>query len=509
MTHDADTGAGFRSGTDDAAANVAAGTRPLCVDLDGTLVATDTLWESVVQLVRRNPLYLLALPLWLLRGRAAFKHAIASRHVLRPEGLPYRSEVLALIHKAREAGRTVILCTAAHRVVAEAIAAHLGLFDDVMASDGKHNLKGDEKRAALVERFGRNGYDYVGDAHVDLGVLADAGGGVLVAASGATLAGAEKLPFVVERLGRRPSMLAAVIKEMRLHQWAKNALVALPVLLADEPATLEMMLQAIAAFFAFGLCASAGYVFNDLVDVEADRAHRTKHTRPFASGALPILAGPPLFVVLLGASFGIGIAFLPPGFLAMLGIYFVTTLTYSFYLKSKLMLDVLVLAGLYTHRILTGGVATDVPISTWLLAFSMFFFMSLAFTKRYVELLDAPLTDGEERVKSRGYTKLDLDMVASMGPASGYIAVLVFSLYLSTDRVQQNYQHPMILWLICPLLLYWISRIWFRAQRRKLHDDPVKFALRDPLSLGFAALIVVIAALAKYLPDTPILDFVH
>jgi 4-hydroxybenzoate polyprenyltransferase len=416
--------------------------------------------------------------------------------------------VLELIQEARAAGRRVLLVTAADRHVADLVAEHLGLFDEVVGSDGVANMKAERKRDLLVERFGEGGFDYAGDSPADVPVLAAAERGYLVGPGRATRRRARTRSGVPQLLAPRASRLGALFRQLRIHQWAKNALVLLPVALADGGPTLDMIGGALVAFVSFSLCASSGYVLNDLLDVEADRAHRSKFKRPFASGDLPIVWGPPYFVALFAASVAIGALLLPVGFLGMLALYFVTTIAYSFYLKSKLMLDVLVLAGLYTHRILTGGVATGVPISTWLLAFSMFLFISLAFAKRFVELLDAPGSE-EETVRSRGYTRSDLDMVVSMGPASGYIAVLVFSLYLSTDRVQENYTHPALLWLISPLLLYWISRIWFRARRRRLHDDPVKFALKDPLSLAFGVLVVGIAALAKLLPAGDYLNFVH
>ncbi len=292
-------------------------------------------------------------------------------------------------------------------------------------------------------------------------------------------------------------MLRALIKELRPHQWAKNALVVLPVLLAPGLPKLELMLRGIIAACTFSLCASAGYVFNDLLDLQADRAHATKKTRPFASGALPVKLGPPLFIALMAASFGISLTMLPVGFTWMLVLYFVGTLSYSFYFKRRLLLDVLVLAGLYTHRILAGGIATGVPISAWLLGFSMFLFLSLAFAKRYTELL--ALT--EDKIRNRNYFKADLQMVASMGPASGYLAALVFSLYVEGGgSVQAAYREPVLLWLAMPILLYWVSRIWILTGRGEMQDDPVRFALKDPASLGCALAIGLVAVIARFTP---------
>ncbi len=293
-------------------------------------------------------------------------------------------------------------------------------------------------------------------------------------------------------------MIRALIKEIRPHQWAKNALVVLPVLLAPGLPKPELMLRGIIAAFTFSLCASAGYVFNDLLDLEADRAHATKKLRPFASGALPVALGPPLFIGLLAVSFGVSLYVLPLGFTLMLGLYFVGTLSYSFYFKRRLLLDVLVLAGLYTHRILSGGIATDVPISAWLLGFSMFLFLSLAFAKRYTELL--ALT--EDKIRNRNYYKADLQMVASMGPAAGYLAALVFSLYVEGGgSVQAAYREPMLLWLAVPVLLYWVSRIWILTGRGEMQDDPVKFALKDWVSVACGLTIGLVAVIARFTPS--------
>jgi len=263
--------------------------------------------------------------------------------------------------------------------------------------------------------------------------------------------------------------------------------------------SIHLLMSAVLAAVAFSLCASAGYVFNDLMDVEADRAHVTKRRRPFASGELPLQYGPPLFLSLLVASFGLALVALPLGFLGMLAIYFGITLAYSLALKSKLMADVVVLAWLYTHRVLAGGIATGVPISAWLLAFSVFIFTSLAFAKRYVELRQATSTG---QLKSRGYRTNDLEMVASMGPTAGYMAVLVFCLYVDTDVVTRMYRAPMLLWFIAPVLLYWISRVWFLAHRGEMQDDPVKFALTDSRSWVCAAFVTLVASAARFWPVT-------
>ncbi len=304
---------------------------------------------------------------------------------------------------------------------------------------------------------------------------------------------------VAQAESRRPPAtgLRAALVVLRPHQWAKNALLLLPMVLAPGIPSERVIFQGLLAAATFSLSASAGYVLNDILDIEADRAHATKRRRPFASGALPIAAGIPYVAVLVAASFGLALAFLPLKFSAMLGLYLVGTLTYSFYLKRQLLVDVLVLAALYAHRILSGGVATGVQVSSWLLGFSMFFFTSLAFAKRYVELKAAT---GSGQIKNRAYFPTDVEMVTSMGTSSGYIAALVFMLYVESAAVRVNYREPAILWLILPILLYWLGRIWLLAGRGQMQDDPVKFAVKDPQSMFCAGGLVLIATVARFAP---------
>ena len=295
----------------------------------------------------------------------------------------------------------------------------------------------------------------------------------------------------------QPSRLRAAVRALRLHQWSKNALVIVPVLLAPHGLSPTEIARAALAALSLSLCASAGYVFNDLRDVEADRAHPTKRRRPFASGALPLRYGPPLVVALLALSFGIALCALPKSFLIMLVLYLVLTLSYSFYLKSLLLVDVVVLAWLYTQRVLAGGFATEVTISAWLLAFSMFIFLSLAFAKRYVELRH--VVDDTGKLRNRAYTAQDLSMVASMGTTAGYLAVLVFCLYIESAGTA-IYSRPHLLWLVCPVLLYWISRVWFLTNRGEMNDDPVKFAITDRQSWLCVLAIGGVAAAARLWP---------
>jgi 4-hydroxybenzoate polyprenyltransferase len=469
--------------------------RPLLVNMERALVRADIVWESILQLLRRQPWLIFALPIWLLGGRARLRREAARRIPFDPAALPYRTELIEMLRASADRGRTLVLAAEGEAAAARGVADHLALFHDTVVSGEGSNGKADGH--SLQERFAATGFDYVGGSTPDLPVMAAAQRGYLVGAGPAVISGARELGDKVQVLSTRPSRARALFKVVRPHQWMKNALVVVPVLLAEHRPSLSHLVAAIVAAISFSLCASAGYVFNDLLDVEADRAHRTKCRRPFAAGDLPVVYGPPLFMALIAASFGLAVATLPLGFLGMLGIYFVATLAYSFFLKSVMMLDVVVLAWLYTHRVLAGGIATHIPISAWLLAFSMFIFSSLAFAKRYIELRQS--SKGGQ-LKSRGYHTQDLEMVASMGPTAGYIAVLVFCLYVDSPGVTQRYHSPMLLWFVCPVLLYWISRVWFLSHRGLMQDDPVKFALTDRNSWLCAGLVTLIAALARFFP---------
>jgi len=475
--------------------DAAASTRPLCVAFDGTLITTRVLSERMALLFRRRPWATLALPIWVLGGRARLRARLSAITQLDATSLPYRASLVSALKQSREDGRRVILATSTDADLAEEVAEHLGVFDAVCASKGKSRSKGENLREALEHAY-PEGFDFIGQSHVDLPILEVASRGYLVGASPSTAAAAQRLERVTV-VSRRPSILVALGKELRPHQWAKNALVLLPCLLANNVPIIPMLARGTVAAVTFSLCASAGYVFNDLLDLEADRIHVTKAKRPFASGALPIIFGFPLFLGLLIASFSLAVACLPTAFTAMLLAYFVGTVSYSLYLKRLLMLDVLVLAALYTHRILSGGIATGVPVSAWLLGFSMFLFTSLAFAKRFVELHSLSST---EKVKNRGYFRVDLPMVTSMGTASGYIAALVFMLYVESSAVRVQYREPGILWLVLPALLYWLGRIWLLAGRGQMQEDPVKFALRDRQSLICAVIVALIAGLARFTP---------
>lgn len=467
-------------------------TVPLVVDLDGTLIASDLLWEGLFLLLRKQPLAFFLLPYWLWQGPAALKRAIAARVDIDPASLPYRPEVLAEIARAKETGRPVVLATGTPRKFAEAIAAHLDLFGAVMSTGDKENFTSRNKCRALTQAYGDAGFDYVGNSRHDLCLFDAARKAVVVApdrqasrwqkAHGAPLLACEK-----------PS-LRTLRKMLRVHQWLKNSLVAVPVVLAHEYFNVSMLFECVLAFVSFSAAASAIYILNDFFDLGLDRRHPTKRHRPFASGLLSIPFGFAAIGVLLAVSFAAAL-FLPLEFAGVLALYLAATTAYSLSVKRMLLLDVLMLAGLYTVRLLAGAAATGVDVSFWLLAFSIFFFLSLALVKRFTELRACALAAGE-RIAGRGYRAEDQDIVAQAGMASAFSSALVLALYIDSDAVRELYPHPWMVWPLAPIVLYLTMRVWILARRDEMHDDPVVFILRDwrsQLAALFGAALMVVA----------------
>jgi 4-hydroxybenzoate polyprenyltransferase len=422
------------------------------------------------------------------------KAEVARRARLDVETLPYDAEILEHLKEARRDGRRLLLTTAADRQIAEQVAGHLGLFDAVLASDGATNLKGQAKCAQLVEHCGEGRFDYLGNGRPDLHVWSHARAALLAKAS-ATVERAARCTARVERVfAGTPARLQDYVRALRPHQWAKNVLVFVPLLAAHRATEAQALFQTLLAFIAFGLCASSVYVLNDLLDLPADRRHPRKRERPFASGLVPVIHGIPLTLGLLAAAFGLA-SLLPIEFVGALALYYVATSAYSFRLKRIVLIDVLILAGLYTLRVIAGGTAIGQPSSFWLLAFSMFLFMSLALAKRYSELL-AVRQAGGAQAHGRDYYPSDLGTLIGLGSAAGYMAVLVLALYINSDDVREIYRLPEAIWLLCPLLLYWVSRVWLIADRGLMQDDPVVFALKDWVSRWLALAGTVVVAIA-------------
>lgn len=466
---------------------------PLCVDLDGTLTPVDTLHESLLNLVRRAPAFLLKLPILLAKGKALVKQAVAAQARIDVVLLPLRTDLLEWIKAERASGRRLVLVTASDRKMAEAMQDHLKLFDEVIASDGSENLSGAHKRAALVTRFGEKGFDYVGNESKDLAVWRFSRRAIVVGNSG--LADRARRVADVERVFPvvAPS-LGLWIRAARPHQWVKNVLIFLPALLAHSILKPDILFESILAFVAYGLCASSVYVINDLLDLDSDRRHPRKRHRPFASGALSARGGLVFASVLLVAAISIAIT-VGIRFCIVLAGYYALTWAYSVRLKRAAIVDVMALAALYTMRIIAGAAATGIAPSFWLLAFSIFAFMSLGVVKRYTELYDADKA-GTVGGHGRGYRANDLSLLMSLGTAAGFCSVVVMALYINSTDSQLLYTHKRALWLICPLMLYWISRVWLLTARGQMHDDPVVFAMRDRISLATFGLIGLIVLLS-------------
>ncbi len=471
---------------------------PLCVDLDGTLTKTDTLVEAAFSLLKQQPLSLLQMPLWLLRGKANFKEQISSRTELAVELLPYNQDVIDYVTEQR-LKRTTVLVTGSNERVASQVASHLDIFDEVLASNTKNNLTGTQKRDVLESKYGAKGYDYIGNSRVDLPVWRGANK-TLVAAKPGSFLNAVKDEFDRVHAFELPSLsFREFCKAIRVHQWLKNLLIFVPLLLEHRIADLQALSSLVLCFFCLSLFASATYLVNDLLDLDADRMNSTKRHRAFASGLIQPQHGVVLLIVLLALSMSLA-WWLPISFFAVLMVYGVTTLVYSFWLKRAMMVDVCVLAALFTLRIIAGGVAIQAEWSFWLLAFSMFFFLSLALGKRASEIANA-INEHKEKISGRGYTTSDLPMLSTAGVSAGYMSVLIVALYINSEKVALMYEYPEILWLVCPLLLYWVGRFWMIVSRGGMHEDPIVFAMRDRISfltVGLCMAIVLGSSVAAY-----------
>ena len=450
-------------------------------------------FDSLLVLARTRPALLFALPGRLLHGKAAFKAFITSHVSLDVAHLPYNRALLQFLHEERSRGRALYLVTGANAQLAERVAAHLGIFSGVLASDGEINLTGTRKLDRLRAQFS-GAYAYIGNDTPDLPVLAHAAE-IMVANPSLRLRLRMRLGGIhpARTFAEGGGRLGSVLMALRPHQWAKNLLIFLPLLLAHVAAP-NRLLTALLAFFCFSFTASSAYIVNDLLDIEADRRHAQKRLRPFATGDLSAIAGAGLAIALLLLVFA-GTRFLPPAFSGWLLLYLGATLTYSWFLKRIALVDVLVLSGLYTLRLLAGSAATQSHISHWLAGFSVFLFFSLAIVKRFAELENLR-SSGLPPRNGRGYLVTDADQLRSFGTASAFAAVMVFAIYISSSDVVVLYRRPQLLWLIMPLMILWLCRIWLLASRGELDEDPLVFAFTDRISLGVGIAVAAIAWLA-------------
>lgn len=466
---------------------------PLCVDLDGTLIYSDMLHESTLSMLRVNPFAALHLPGWLFQGKAVLKERVAEAAHFNPATLPYNQPFVTWLHEQHAQGRRLILCTASDMRIAQCIAEHLGVFDEVMASAGAINLAGSNKAEALVQRFGEKGFDYAGNSAADFAVWERARKGVVVNASGAVLRNAEACVEVEEVFAGPGQGITVWQRVLRMYQWLKNILLFVPLIAAHRIGDISAWIALLLGFMAFSLCASSVYIANDLLDLESDRAHPRKYQRPFASGIVPVWQGCIAAICLLLTSFAIA-SVVGGSFLPWLVGYFLLTCLYSLKLKQLALIDCLTLALLYTLRILSGAAAVSMRLSFWLLAFSGFLFLSLSFVKRFAELQLQILHD-KHKVHGRGYYTSDAPLVQTLGVASGFSAVLVLALYLNSKEVLLLYRSPEWIWGTVPVMLFWISWMWLRAARGQMHDDPLVFAVKDRASL-FAGLVFALLLLA-------------
>lgn len=468
--------------------------RPLCVDLDGTLVKSDTLIDSLLAFARSHPARLLASLPRLFRGKAAFKAFIAAQAPLDVVHLPYNRKLLQFLHDERTRGRAIYLVTGADSRLAERVASHLGIFTGVFSSDGATNLIGARKLDRLRRALGSHAYDYVGNDTPDLPLLAHAAQSMIANPSLRL-----RLRLRTRRISNtrifaeRANFFLSLLRALRPHQWAKNLLVFLPLLLAHVTAP-NRLLTALLAFACFSLTASSAYIVNDLFDIEADRRHRQKRLRPFAAGDLSAFSALVIVALLLLLVLS-AVRLLPLAFYGWLIVYFATALAYSGFLKRIALVDVLILSGLYTLRLVAGSAATHSHISDWLAGFSVFLFFSLAIVKRFAELENVRTT-GTRLMNGRGYLLTDIDQLRSFGTASAFAAVMVFAIYISGSDVTLLYRRPHLLWLIMPLLILWLCRVWLLASRGQLHEDPLIFALTDRMSLALGAVVAAIVLLA-------------
>ncbi len=474
--------------------------RIVITDLDGTLIRTDILIECLLKALRRPGLWILIIK-WALESRSRLKFELAKHVDLDVKLLPYNLEVIDFLNEAKNAGARIVLATASTENVANKIANHLGIFDEVLASSNTLNLKGRLKATAIIEHFPLGNVAYIGNDPSDVHVWNVVKAVYVVNATRSLSAFVMRSYDNAFEIGKpqqiRPS---TILKAIRIHQWVKNTLVFTPLIAAHKLFDLPSLLTCIYSFVAFGLVASSVYVLNDLLDLEDDRRHQSKRRRPFASAVLQISFGLGLAPLLLAGGILLSLATQNSLFTGVLLSYYISTLLYSIDLKKRPIVDVTVLAGLYTIRIIAGAVATQTPLSFWFVTFSFFLFTSLAYVKRASELISTQNLDSQEHIRGRGYIGSDISLVNSIGPASGVMSCLVLALYLNDPKTVTLYRSPQLLWLVCPIVLYWVSRVWLRTFRGQMPDDPIVFAIKDRLSWVLVILSCLLAVAANLIP---------
>lgn len=466
---------------------------PLVVDLDGTLTSTDTLHESLIQLVKQSPLILFRLPLALFNDKAAFKDEIATHTHIDPSQLPYRQDLIDYLWAEKAKGRQLILATAAHASIAKKVAQHLGLFDQVLATEAGHNLKGVAKLQSIRAKVGEN-FSYAGDSKADLPIWKAASSAILVGTDVTTTNQVKRITTVEQEFPKEQTNLKVWLRALRVHQWLKNLLLFVPLLTAFLFQDVGKLVTMFIAFLAFSLAASGTYILNDLWDLDSDRRHPRKRSRPLASAQIPIHIGVAMSIGALALAFTLS-TFVSLGFVLMLLLYVVLTSAYSWILKTYVLIDVLLLSLLYTLRILAGSVAVAIPVSSWLLAFSVFIFLSLALVKRCAELVLLKEA-GKEGTRGRDYQVSDLVVLWPMGVGAALSAVVVFGLFINAPETRARYATPQLLWLVAIVLMYWLGRLWIKTSRGEMHDDPIVFVVRDRGSRNAVILMFAVVMIA-------------
>lgn len=467
------------------------------VDLDGTLTATDTLVESLIQVVKKSPRNLFRIPFWLMSGRAAFKRKVAEHSSFDAVHLPYRQPLIDYLIAEKARGRRIVLATSAHRSIAQGVVDHLALFDQVLCTDDGDNLKGETKLKAIEQHVGAD-FVYAGDSSADLPIWRAAQAAVLVGVSPKVGKAARSCSAIECEFFNETPSLKTWARALRIHQWIKNLLLFVPLFTAFSFSELGNLVECMMAFIAFSMAASATYIINDLWDLESDRQHPRKRLRPFSSTSIPIATGLLVSASLLVGAFVIA-AFLPKAFLLLLTLYVAMTTTYSLVLKSYVLIDVLMLSMLYTLRIFAGGAAAEIVVSSWLLAFSMFVFLSLALVKRCSELVSLAAAS-RESTRGRDYRVGDLAVLWPMGISATISSLVVFGLFINSADTQAHYASPVILWMTTLCLSYWLCRLWIKTARGEMHDDPVVYAIINRGSRMTVIAIVCTMLLARALP---------
>ncbi|HAW08158.1 MAG TPA: UbiA family prenyltransferase [Bacteroidetes bacterium] len=466
---------------------------PLVVDLDGTITSTDILMESMLELLKRNPLYIFLIIIWVAKGYAFLKQKIYERTQIDVSNLAYNQDVIDFVRLEKSKGRQIILATASLEPIAKQVADYLGIFDKILATTPQLNLRGNNKRQILIEYYGEKGFDYIGDAYVDLYIWESSRYAYLVRPPKFLLWRAEKIARVEKIFPPKKSKIETFFDEIRYKQWLKNTLIFVPILLAHRFELIEYLYLLI-GFIAFSFTSSSIYLLNDLIDIPSDRKHPLKRNRPLASGEMHITTGFYLSIFFFVAGFIISIAFLHPAFVIVQAIYFLSNWLYSRYLKKEVIIDIVVLSILYALRLIAGAVQADVDLSNWLLTFAIFLFLSLATLKRYLEL-GLLQKDGRSN-SSRGYTIEDRPILQLSGVSLGLISSLIFALYTQSDKVAALYSHPNYLIGIVLVIVLFLLRTWVLSSRQVQNDDPLEIVMKDRVNYILLAISLVIILLA-------------